>query len=223
MTDSDDLQPYIKEFKEFKDGENLKVSEEWELVADTTTANTANKVKVWRKKEGALYSYKMWGCLENLELEPFNEYFLDLKYRKVWDSYTTALDVVETKGDNSMIIVWLFKLPIPFTSPREYLFDRKVIKVDGIYVLKDLTVKHEKVPESKSNVRVETYNAVTLYATHPKGIQLYVNNLTALDLKLSLPKTFINWAASTGLKSYLDTLRDNYVKYAAYKKSENQK
>jgi hypothetical protein len=47
--------------------------------------------------------------------------------------------------------------------------------------------------------------------------------LTAVDLKMSIPKFLVNWAATSGVKSVITSFHDAFDKYPAYKASAKAK
>ena len=68
----------------------------WELLVEL------EDVTVYRKysEESGLYSYKVIADLKNIEAETCVRVYMDLEYRKKWDTYVKELYVVKGAGES---------------------------------------------------------------------------------------------------------------------------
>jgi hypothetical protein len=80
----------------------------------------------------------------------------------------------------------------------------------------------------RAQTRVAGYNCVicleqTTNAAGEQSVVLWMDYLTAVDLKMSIPKFLVNWAATSGVKSVITSFHDAFDKYPAYKASAKAK
>ena len=70
--------------------------EGWELLVEL------EDVTVYRKysEESGLYSYKVIANLKNIDAEICVKVYMDLEYRKKWDSYVKELYVIGAEASN---------------------------------------------------------------------------------------------------------------------------
>ena len=68
----------------------------WELLVEL------EDVTVYRKysEDSGLYSYKVIANLKNISAETCVEVYMDLEYRKKWDSYVKELFVIDGDGNS---------------------------------------------------------------------------------------------------------------------------
>ena len=68
----------------------------WELLVEL------EDVTVYRKysEDSGLYSYKVIANLKNICAETCVEVYMDLEYRKKWDSYVKELFVIDGEGNS---------------------------------------------------------------------------------------------------------------------------
>jgi len=83
----------------------------------------------------------------------------------------------------------------------------------------DKTVDHVKAPPVKNVVRVTNYHRYLVYrpqSTETQNMELMMSYVTPLDPGGQIPNFVINWATSTGCKSFLKKAKTNYKKYPDY-------
>lgn len=52
---------------------------------------------------------------------------------------------------------------------------------------------------------------------------LWMDYLTAVDLKMAIPKFLVNWAATSGVKSVITSFHEAFDKYPVYKQKKSAK
>jgi hypothetical protein len=199
----------------------------WESFLNYTPKDpTKDHLKIWRQldKESGLYKWKVWGILRGVDTDAFHTFFNDLEFRKQWDSGTTNLQVIDALPEGSPAIIWWrFGLPLPLFNDRDFVFARHSKRFDhGAWVVWDKTVEHAKAPPVKNVVRVTNYHRYLVYRPHsePQNMELMMCYVTPLDPGGQIPNFVINWATSTGCKSFLKKAKANYKKYPDYLKKK---
>ncbi|KAI0238699.1 Phosphatidylcholine transfer protein [Lamellibrachia satsuma] len=146
----------------FKDDDFSKACDELDVpnVTDYEFFTETHDVKIYRKynKESYLYQYKIYGALKNISPEICAQVYMDLEYRKKWDTYVAALKEVEDDGEKA--IYWKVNFPFPLSN-RDYVYRRELRQLNfkdrPAWVILAQSVKVDSVPPHKGVVRVEDY------------------------------------------------------------------
>jgi len=182
--------------------------------------------KVWRRRaEGGLFAYKTWAKIPHYEPEFLVNLQRDLDFRRNYIEHTPELRIIESNdvdGGYDDIIYWRIKIPIiPFVSERDYIFKRSMRKIDDSFIIYDVSVDHPDVPLNKKYVRIEEYERCMVARKSGDDIEVFVHYIKAVDLKMHIPNVLVNWAASSGFKSYFEKLMKSLSDYEEYL-NENQ-
>ena len=181
-------------------------------------------IKIYRKynQVSGLYEYKVFGPLD-CSAETCQQVYMDLEYRKRWDSYVAELREVETEMNNS-VIYWNVNYPFPL-SKRDYSYIRecKMFQKDRkrTWVVLARSCKTSKIPEKKKVVRVDDYKQFMILQedgpNKTKSFMHYYDNPKGM-----IPTWLINWAAKTGVPAFLSTMRTACLNYDDYKTKRQQ-
>lgn len=177
----------------------------------------------------------MIGILKDVVLEDFKGVVNDLEYRCAWDNYTHSLSKVqkvdpipmdgqdeEQKSEEGDLLRWRVKFNFPFINDREYLFSRHVATLDGTIIYIDRQMSDDLHPPKKGVTRVANYNNAICLHQDGANVIMGQDYLTALDLRMSLPNWLINWAAGSGVKSFIGLYKEAVKKYPAWKEKNAQ-
>ncbi|XP_069785744.1 phosphatidylcholine transfer protein isoform X3 [Narcine bancroftii] len=142
-----------------------------------------------KKQESCLYEYKIYGTFTDFAPELFVDVYMDLEYRKQWDSYVKELYELEHCGEK--LIYWEVKYPF-LLSNRDYVYRRELHDLDingrKIWVISAKSKCVPGLPAKSGMIRVEDYHQTVViesdvflhYFDNPGGM---------------IPTFLINWAA----------------------------
>ncbi|XP_060059761.1 phosphatidylcholine transfer protein isoform X2 [Erinaceus europaeus] len=139
---------------------------DWELLVDTLG------IKVFRlRNQSGLYEYKVFGVLEDCPPDVLADVYMDLNYRKQWDSYVKELYEEECDGKN--VVYWEVNYPFPMSN-RDYVYIRDCRELDWegqkVYVVLAKSVEVPQFPEKSGVVRVKQYKqSLALVSDGKKG------------------------------------------------------
>ncbi|XP_060760303.1 phosphatidylcholine transfer protein [Neoarius graeffei] len=199
----------------WKELDELQLEGGWEFF----TENAGIKIYRLYDKETGLYEYKVSGTLSSCSPELCADVYMDLAYRKQWDSYVKAL--YEQDYDGQKVIYWEVKYPFPLSN-RDYVYirERRDLQVDGrrIWVVLARSSAVSWCPEKSSVIRVKDYKqTVAMETDGAQGTKLFMNYFD--NPGGNLPMWLINWAAKTGVPGFLKDLKDACSKYTNYCKN----
>lgn len=176
------------------------------------------------RESSGLYEYKVIGTLDGVSPDICAKVYVDLKYRKKWDSYVKELK--EVQEGEKLGIYWEVNFPFPMSN-RDYVFIResKEFDINGkhIWVILGRSENFASVPEKSGVIRVDDFiQSLAITAdgdTKTKAYMHYYDNPKGM-----IPTWLINWAAKTGVPSFLDSMNKACRKYEAYlQEQENKK
>jgi len=179
-----------------------------------------DEIKIYRRynESSGLYEYKVTGYL-NINTDLCFEVYMDLDYRKSWDSYVKEL--YSTTADDQSVIYWNVNFPFPMSN-RDYTYIREMKKFneDGdrrAYVVLARSHKLEALPPKSKVIRVDDYKQYLIGQrvddTKTKLFMYYFDNPGG-----SIPTWLINWAAKKGVPNFLSDMQKACDKYAEYQK-----
>ncbi|XP_034395820.1 phosphatidylcholine transfer protein [Cyclopterus lumpus] len=188
----------------------------WELFVETMG------VKIYRlyDKETRLYEYKVFGVLATCTAELCADVYMDLAYRKHWDSYVKEL--YETDFSGQTAIYWQVKYPFPLSN-RDYVYvrERRDLEVDGRTVRVVLARSAPDLPcaESGGVLRVKDYKqSVALESDGGCGTKVFMNYFD--NPGGNIPTWLVNWAAGTGVPDFLTNMQKACSKYGDYRQKK---
>ncbi|CAL8271057.1 unnamed protein product [Lota lota] len=175
----------------------------WELF----TENMGVKIYRLLDKETGLYEYKTVGVLSACPAERCADVYMDLGYRKQWDSYVKELQ--EKDFDGHKAIYWEVKYPFPMSN-RDYVYirERKDVKVEGrtIYVVLARSSPSTPLAEKSGVMRVKDYKQSLAMETDGAGgtkvFMHYFDNPGGM-----IPTWLVNWAAKSGVPGFLTDMK----------------
>ncbi|CAK8678920.1 phosphatidylcholine transfer protein-like [Clavelina lepadiformis] len=181
----------------------------WELFVET------HGIKVFRyyRVQSKLYEYKVFG-ITNMDADKCALVYMDIAYRKTWDSYVKELTYLR-KGDPE-VIYWEVAYPWPMSN-RDYVYLRQaktMIKNEkNVYAILGRSAKpgeleeRETVDPKRGVIRVDDYLQSMVIADNGKGTsRIYMHYYD--NPKGHIPAVVVNWAAKTGVASFLTTLEE---------------
>ncbi|XP_041940778.1 phosphatidylcholine transfer protein isoform X1 [Alosa sapidissima] len=200
--------------------------EGWELFTETMG------VKIYRRynQETGLYEYKVFGSL-NCTPDLCAEVYMDLAYRKQWDSYVKEL--TEKDYDGQSAIYWEVKYPFPLSnrdvsyrnisqSPYIYVRERKDLDIDGrkIWVILARSSLVSQCAEKSGVIRVKDYKqSLAIESDGNCGTKVFMNYFD--NPGGMIPTWLVNWAAKSGVPGFLTDMQkacNNYQNYCKNKK-----
>ncbi|XP_062846970.1 phosphatidylcholine transfer protein [Trichomycterus rosablanca] len=192
-----------------------QLQEGWELFTDTMG------VTLYRRYDQAtsLYEYKVYGTLSNCPPEVCADVYMDLAYRKQWDTYVKELH--EKDYDRQKAIYWEVKYPFPLSN-RDYVYvrERRKLQVNGrkIWVVLAKSSSVSQCPEKSGIIRVSDYKqSLAIESDGDKGTKVF---MTYFDNPGgNIPTWLVNWAAKTGVPAFLKDMQNACDKYANYCKN----
>ena len=173
-------------------------------------------VKIYRRYDSVsgLYEYKSMGHLD-MNCDVMKKVYMDLEYRKSWDSYVKEL--YDAKCDNiDGVIYWNVNFPFPLSN-RDYTYVRECRRHDDdvTWVILAEGVSTSDIPVKKSVVRVTEYKQYIVIQSdgesRTKFFMHYFDNPGG-----SIPTWVINWAAKTGVPSFLSDMEKACAGYDKY-------
>lgn len=174
-------------------------------------------VKIYRRlvKESGLYEYKVIGSFDDIPLEVFLNVYMDLEYRKKWDTYVKDLYTIQDADGG---IYWEVKYPFPLSN-RDYVYKRRQIedefKGQVAFAVEAESVEIPSAPVKSGVVRVVGYKQVLALtsngASGTKFAMLYYDNPGGM-----IPTWLVNWAAKTGVPTFLENVNKACKAYASY-------
>ncbi|XP_060059763.1 phosphatidylcholine transfer protein isoform X5 [Erinaceus europaeus] len=164
---------------------------DWELLVDTLGI----KVFRLRNQQSGLYEYKVFGVLEDCPPDVLADVYMDLNYRKQWDSYVKELYEEECDGKN--VVYWEVNYPFPMSN-RDYVYIRDCRELDWegqkVYVVLAKSVEVPQFPEKSGVVRVKQYKqSLALVSDGKKGSRVFMHYFD--NPGGQIPSWLINWFA----------------------------
>ncbi|KAH9510170.1 hypothetical protein Btru_043646 [Bulinus truncatus] len=191
--------------------------EGWEFFVES------HGVTIYRlyNESSGLYQYKVYGELD-VDPEICAQVYMDLEYRKQWDSYVKVLEVKQCEGRN--LIYWEVNYPFPLWN-RDYIYERelKVIEKEAkkIWAVMAKSVNTPSVPEKSGIVRVDDYlQSAVLCSNGKNGTKAFMHYYD--DPKGNIPTWLINWAAKTGVPQFLIMMQKACKGYTEYLETKNK-
>nr|XP_023691434.1 phosphatidylcholine transfer protein [Paramormyrops kingsleyae] len=185
----------------------------WELFTETMG------IKVYRlsDEDTGLYKYKVFGVLNGCPPQLCADVYMDLEYRKKWDSYVKELYEKECNG--IVAIYWEVKYPFPLSN-RDYVYvrarrDLHMGRGRRVWVVLAKSVMVAQYPEKNGVLRVSDYNqSIAMESDGADGTRVF---MTYFDNPGGMiPTWLINWAAKTGVPAFLTDMQkacENYPEY----------
>ncbi|XP_049628632.1 phosphatidylcholine transfer protein [Suncus etruscus] len=187
---------------------------DWQLMVETLGISIFRRLD----KQSGLYEYKVLGVMEDCPPSLLVDVFMDLEYRKQWDSYVKELYGKECDGKT--VIYWEVKYPFPMSN-RDYVYIRQKqeMNLDGnkIYVILAQSTSASQFPEKSSVIRVQRYKqSLVIQSDGKKGSKVFMHYFD--NPGGQIPSWLINWAAKSGVPNFLKDLEkacQNYHKRAS--------
>ncbi|XP_033624987.1 phosphatidylcholine transfer protein-like isoform X2 [Asterias rubens] len=174
-------------------------------------------VQIYRKyqEDSGLYEYKVFGTLSGVGPETCAKVYVDLEYRKTWDSYVNKLYKVKD-GDREGVY-WRVNYPFPMSS-RDYAFIRESrefeINDEHVWVILGRSVPFASKPPVAGVIRVDDFKqsmAIKASGDGSKAFMHYYDNPKGM-----IPTWLVNWAAKTGVPGFMQSMTDACNGYPEY-------
>ncbi|KAL3837508.1 hypothetical protein ACJMK2_022860 [Sinanodonta woodiana] len=177
--------------------------------------------RLYNEKSG-LYEYKIYGTLDDVLPDVCAQVYMDLEYRKTWDTY--VYELYETQADDKNVIYWNVKYPWPMSN-RDYVYIREMREMEyngkKVWVVKAQSEIVHSIPEKDGVIRVDDYKQSCVLTTDGKvGSRAYMHYYD--NPKGSIPTWLINWAAKTGVPGFLTIMQKACRGYPDYLRSKQQ-
>ncbi|XP_039595947.1 phosphatidylcholine transfer protein [Polypterus senegalus] len=184
----------------------------WELF----TSSMGIQIYRLYDQDSGLYEYKIFGSLADYPPDVCAAVYMDLEYRKHWDGYVKELS--EKVYDGQTIIYWEVKYPFPLSN-RDYTYIREMreLKVNGrrIWVTLAKSVSIPQCLEKPPVIRVQDYKqSLAMESDGEAGTRVYMNYFD--NPGGMIPSWLINWAAKSGVPSFLTDMKKACKNYAAF-------
>uniref|UniRef100_A0A4X2L858 Phosphatidylcholine transfer protein n=2 Tax=Vombatus ursinus TaxID=29139 RepID=A0A4X2L858_VOMUR len=139
--------------------------------------------------------------------------YMDLEYRKQWDSYVKEL--YETNIGGKIVVYWEVKYPFPMYN-RDYVYvrGRRDMDLNGrtVHVILAKSISVPEIPEKHGIIRVSNYRQSLLIESDGKNgckvSMFYYDNPGGL-----IPSWLINWVAQSGVPNFLSDILKACKKY----------
>ncbi|KAJ3600988.1 hypothetical protein NHX12_031961 [Muraenolepis orangiensis] len=204
-----------KEFDSaWRELDDPQLGEGWELL----TENMGVKIYRLFDKVTGLYEYKILGVLSDCPVELCADVYMDLVYRKQWDSYVKELH--EKDFEDHKVIYWEVKYPA-LMSNRDYVYirERKDVRVEGrtLYVVLARSSPNTPLAEKSGIIRVKDYKqSIAMETDGAGGTKVFMNYFD--NPGGMIPNWLINWAAKTGVPTFLTNMQKACANYGDRKK-----
>ncbi|KAK7477220.1 hypothetical protein BaRGS_00031531 [Batillaria attramentaria] len=183
---------------------------------------SSHGVTIYRlyNEASGLYQYKIYGVLDNVLPDVCADVYMDLEYRRQWDTY--AKELYETEADGKKLIYWNVNFPFPLWN-RDYVYRRELREIEHngrkIWVVLARSQETPSIPEKSGIVRVDDYiQSAALTSDDKVGTKAYMRYYD--NPKGNIPTWLINWAAKTGVPQFLTIMQKacrGYPEYLAKK------
>ncbi|XP_068923561.1 phosphatidylcholine transfer protein isoform X1 [Petaurus breviceps papuanus] len=176
-----------------------KGSRGWETLVESEDFNIYRLLD----EQTGLYEYKAFGDFKNCPPALCADVYMDLEYRKQWDSYVKEL--YETKIQGKTVVYWEVNYPFPMYN-RDYVYvrDRRDLYLNGrtIHVILAKSFSIPEIPEKDGIIRVKDYRqSLVIESDGKQGCKVsmfYHDNPEGM-----IPSWLINWAAKNGVPNFL--------------------
>ncbi|WAR04504.1 PPCT-like protein [Mya arenaria] len=167
---------------------------------------------------------EIYGVLDDVNPEVCAEVYMDLEYRKTWDTYAKELN--ETEADGKKVIYWNVNFPWPMWN-RDYVYARTLREMDyngnKVWVVLARSENVPSIPEKSGVIRVDDYLQSCVLTTDGKvGSKAYMRYYD--NPKGAIPTWLINWGAKTGVPEFLSIMQKacrGYPEYQSKKQSQS--
>ncbi|KAK7167054.1 hypothetical protein R3I94_001454 [Phoxinus phoxinus] len=189
----------------------------WEFFTETMN------VKIYRlySKETGLYEYKVFGSLPSCSPDLLADVYMDLNYRRHWDSYAKELHEKDYSGQKA--IYWEVKYPLPLSN-RDYVYVRERRDLDAggrkIWVVLAKSSCVSQCAEKRGVIRVKDYKqSLAMESDGSGGTKVFMNYFD--NPGGMIPTWLVNWAAKTGVPAFLTDMKKACSNYANYCTNNN--
>ncbi|XP_032823272.1 phosphatidylcholine transfer protein isoform X1 [Petromyzon marinus] len=184
----------------------------WEFFVESSGI----KIHRFYREHSGLYEYKVFGDLPDAGPQLYADVYMDLQYRRTWDSYVKELYERDHAGEK--VVYWEVKYPFPLSN-RDYVYtrERREIEVGGqtVWVVVAKSANVPGIVEKAGVVRVADYQqslALTSNGKHgTKVFMHYYDNPGGM-----IPSWLINWAAKSGVPAFLTDMQKACRGYRDY-------
>nr|XP_033815857.1 phosphatidylcholine transfer protein isoform X1 [Geotrypetes seraphini] len=181
----------------------------WELFMESTGFTV---YRLYDQQSG-LYEYKVFGGLSDCPPQLCVDVYMDLEYRKQWDQYVKEL--YEEESERGKFIYWEVKYPFPLSN-RDYVCVRECRDLDvageKVWVILAKSVTVPQCPEKPGIIRVSSYKqSVAIKSDGKNGSRVFMNYFD--NPGGMIPSWLINWAAKSGVPSFLQEMQKACKKY----------
>ncbi|KAF9279086.1 hypothetical protein BGZ88_000177 [Linnemannia elongata] len=171
----------------------------WELFSQVPN------FKVYRRSvpNSSLKEYKVLGSYPDLPTRYLLRAYTDLDFRKSWDS-----NMIGWRALPNHRLHFTAKFPWPL-YPRDYVYELRTQEfAEGVVCVNGKSVFDEAAPERSGTVRVDDFRQdVVIQPTEDgRGCNIWFGYYD--NPKGNIPSSIINWAAKSGIPSFLNSMRD---------------
>jgi len=185
----------------------------------------AHGVAIYRQydQQSGLYHYKIFGEFEDVTPDVCAQVYMDLDYRKEWDSYVKELSLKDCDGKK--LIYWNVNYPFPLAN-RDYLYGREYREIEQdekkFYLVLAKPMTSLALQEKKGVVRVSEFEqSAALVSNGKHGTKAYMRYYD--NPGGNIPTWLINWGAKTGVPQFLKSLHKACKGYPEYLRKKELK
>ncbi|KAI8356657.1 hypothetical protein BD560DRAFT_449339 [Blakeslea trispora] len=199
-----DFQAFVKQCKDIS-------LDQWEFYVKTAEFTIYRQPAI--DKNPGLYRYRSIGTWDDIKADTLAHVYLDLDFRKRWDKNMYAYQYFHNSFDG---IHFEMKYPWPLAHrDYAYVIEQRTVKDDEktYQVILGQSLPLSAYPEQKGVVRIDNYmqNICITPTEDAKGCHIFMDYFD--DPKGNIPKTIINWAAKTGVPTFIDSLKKACKQY----------
>lgn len=202
--------------------QNPNINEDgYEFFTESVQDGCVAKIYRQYNETSGLYKYKVYGTLAGISPELCAQVYMDLEYRRQWDTYVCELFEKEDAGRK--LIYWNVNFPFPMSN-RDYIYLRELKEmqtIDGnkVWAVMAKSVECLSVPEKRGVIRVDDYLQSCVLSTDGQGgskaFMKYYDNPKGM-----IPTWLINWGAKTGVPAFLTMMQAACKGYPKYLESK---
>lgn len=183
------------------------------------------EVKIYRQynEVSGLYTYKIYGTLTDVAPDVCAKVYMDLEYRRIWDTYVCEL--FEREADGKTVVYWNVNFPFPMSN-RDYVYLRELRETQSfsgntVWAVMAKSVQCPSISEKSGVIRVDDYLQSCVLTTDgkvgSKAFMKYYDNPKGM-----IPAWLINWGAKTGVPAFLTMMQKACRGYPEYLQSKGQ-
>ncbi|KAI8080285.1 uncharacterized protein B0P05DRAFT_586920 [Gilbertella persicaria] len=197
--------PFFTEasFIDFLDQFRNQSRDNWEFYLKT------DEFSIYRQPvlDKGLYRYRSIGIWDDIRPDTLAKVYLDLDYRKQWDKNMESYTLFDFEDEIATHFHMKYPWPLAHRDYTYIIENRIVIRDDKEYqVILGQSLPLDCYPEQKNVIRIDSYEQHICITSHYNGCCVLMDYFE--DPKGNIPKSVVNWAAKTGVPTFMNNLKN---------------